>query len=143
MSNIDNILDKVAEFVKVAVVETRCLRDELQAKSSTNELLTRQLAKDAQEKAEYSRMLKQAADTLYETDFLTDESEKREFRKKAEKDPAYLANVLMKICKSADVALIGSPARVASSGNYGKYDPNDPVARRAFGLDSSSVLDDD
>ncbi len=134
-------LSKVASFTRVAL-------DEISEKQAqVNDLEGQVLSfirKDAilkraelTKQAQLVLLLKEAADALYESDHITDESERKEFLKKAE-DPTFLAKTLIKICKAADVSLIGSPARVAVT----KTADYDPVAERAFGSRRRSIIDD-
>lgn len=126
------LLEKVAQFCKLAVSETRQLKSELQLSKSINETLTEQLSKEAADTQNFRLAIREAADALYDTDFLTDESERYEFMKKAQTDPTYLANVLKRVCKSAEVTLIGRPAGMENKIDTRRIQ-NDPVYRRAFG----------
>jgi phage-related protein len=109
-------LHKIEEFVKVALSEI----SELQNKLS-------------------SLQVKQAAEAMYNSDFINDEDEKAMFVKKAKEDSKYLAQVVERVCNAADVAYMGKVATVKSS-----IQSDDPVMRRAFGNGGSySLLDAD
>lgn len=128
-------LSKIAEFTTLAISEIGTLR-----KSSEEKIHSLELEKQAHEdwKDTYEISLIKAAKSLYESDFITDESERKNFIKKAKEDPTYLAKVIEKVCNAADVSLIGKPARVAARSKEAEYDP---VMARAFGLNSSTVTD--
>lgn len=133
-------LQKFANFAKVSVSTLDRLEDKI---ASLEDSLLGYRKKEAQEDLKRIRLeatLEKAAKALYDADFITDASEKRKFLKLAKEDPAYLANIIEKICNAADVALIGSPARVASKPKKAEYDP---VAARAFGWDNSNSLLDE
>jgi hypothetical protein len=134
-------LQKVASFVKVAIDETEGQRLALFQFQKKEAALKQKQTEEEKAKDEslkqYSRSLDKAADALYKTDFITDEFERREFVKRAQQNPSYLASVVEKLCKAADVALIGSPARVAVKR---AEDEIDPVRARAFGLSTSSSV---
>ena len=143
--DVDLLLQKVASFVKVAIDETEEQRFTLFQFQKKEAALKQKLAEEEKAKEEnsrqYFRSLDKAAEALYKTDFITDEFERREFVKRAQQNPGYLASVIEKLCKAADVALIGSPARVAVKRSE---DEIDPVRARAFGLsNSSSVIFDE
>lgn len=129
-----NLLQKTAEFTKVALREI----GELKTKVASFEL--EKQAKDEK----FARSLNKAAEALYSSDFLTDDSEKQDFVKRATEDPAFMAGVIEKVCNAADVAQMGSPGSTTNN-KTGSYDlVNDPVAIRAFGWGPSSnnILDD-
>lgn len=122
----------MASFVKLAIDETDRLNDhviELKKKEAADEI----------DKARYELALKKAADALYDTDFLTDEYEKKTFLRKAAEDPVYVVRFLEKVCEAADIAPIGKPARVASKPKEAEYDP---VMARAFGWKSNAIIDE-
>lgn len=131
-------LEKIAEFTNIALGEIQDL--ELELHEARKKVAAEQFML-SDKKAKFSVALEKAANALYDTDFLTDDVEKKRFFKMAKEDPSYLANMLEKVCKAADVSLIGIPARVASKTN--KSAEYDPVAARAFGYGSSSSLLDD
>lgn len=142
---IDLLLQKVASFVKVAIDETEEQRFALYQFQKKEAALRQKLAEEelavVENSRNYLRSLDKAADALYKTDFITDEFERKEFMKRAQQNPSYLASVVEKLCKAADVALIGSPARVAVRR---AEDEVDPVRARAFGLSNSqSVIFDE
>lgn len=135
-NDLNLFLRKVAQFVKLAV-------DELDARKEQVVELRKTAAYEARRQEDYLQSLRKAASALYDADFITDEVERKRFLKKAEQDPSYLSSVIVKVCNAADVALIGSPARVAVRQKQGEE--YDPVKARAFGLDytgASSTLDD-
>lgn len=126
-------LDKIEEFVKVALSQI----SELQQKLSS--IQTKQAADSAEEDRELDSVLKKAAEAMYNSDFINDEDEKRAFVKKAKEDSMYLARVVERVCNAADVAYMGKVATVKSS-----IQTDDPVMRRAFGNGGSySLLDAD
>lgn len=126
-------LYKMAEFANVAINEIDQLEESLLE-------FRKQAAADQLVESKYAVSLEKAAKALYDTDFLTDDIEKRRFLKEAKADPSYLAKVLIKVCEAADVAQIGYPARVAKVKAAEIED--DPVMRRAFGTGSSNFLED-
>ena len=134
---INLFLQKVGDFVKLAI-------SELDNRQSQVLGLRKTAAVVAQKQEGYQFSLRKAAAALYDADFLTDEVERKQFLKKASEDPSYLSSVIVKVCNAADVALIGSTARVAVRQKQGEE--FDPVKARAFGLDYSSnpanILDD-
>ncbi len=125
-------LQKMAEFANVAINEIEHLED------AVLEYRKKEAAEDIRD-GRYNLVLEKAAKSLYDTDFITDEFEKRKFLKQAKEDPSYLAKVLIKVCEAADVALIGKPARVARSKTA---DIDDPVMKKAFGLSNPNFLED-
>ena len=133
---LDSLLTKVAQFIKLAnshIYDLEYQRVEQKKK----------IASELAKYDNYRQSLRKAAQALYDSDFITDELERRKFLKRAEADPAYLSSVLEKVCKAADVALIGSPARVATVVKKGEE--YDPVRARAFGYDvnhPASFLED-
>ena len=130
-------LQKVAEFVKLAIDELDTRHERILEMSKTAQLQSRK-------QEGYHTSLQKAAAALYDADFLTDEVERKRFLKRASEDPSYLSSVIVKVCNAADVTLIGSPARVAVRQKQGEE--FDPVKARAFGYDysghASSALDD-
>ena len=131
-NNITNLLPKVATFIKMAIDETERLEDNILE-------LRKQAAADALNKERYEYALRKVADALYDTDFLTDEHEKRAFLRKAAEDPVYVVRFLEKVCEAADIAPIGKPARVASKPKEAEYDP---VMAKAFGWRANSLIDE-
>lgn len=127
-----NILQQIAEFVKLALDNSKDLQHQVYE-------LRKHAAVEELDKAKYKDALKKAADALYDTDFLTDEQEKRTFLKKAAEDPIYVVRFLEKVCEAADVAQIGRPARVAARHKEAEYDP---VMARAFGYAHRDIVDD-
>lgn len=129
---------KVAQFVKLATNELQQRQEQLVEMRKT-------AAAEALRQENYEYSLHKAAKALYEADFITDEVERKRFLRKAAEDPSYLSSVIVKVCNAADVALIGSPARVAVKQKQGEE--FDPVKARAFGADytggfSGTTLDD-
>ena len=120
-------LQKVAEFTRQALDGL----DDLDTKSRRLER-----EKRAQEQVKYAQevrfetALRKAANALYDSDFITDELDRKEFLKRAKADPVFLAEVLGKVCRAADVSSIGAPSnsRIKKS-----IDETDPVMVRAFG----------
>ena len=128
----NTLFEKVAQFTKVAVNSMKSLESDI---ADRNE----KIAEYDQKFEEYQTVLKKVAKVLYDTDFITDEDERRSFLKKANDNPAYLANILIKTCNAADVSFLGKASKVKVS----SYD-NDPIAARAFGWGSNtSLIDDD
>ena len=123
-----NILHLTEQFVKLAIDKTQSLEEQLL-----------NLRKKAAAESLNEFALHKVADALYDTDFLTDDYEKRTFLKKASEDPVYVVRFLEKVCNAADVASIGSPARVAAKPKEAEYDP---VMARAFGWRANSIVDD-
>ncbi len=125
-------LNQVELFVKVAMDEISALRAEL------SELEEKKAEETEERLEEIEHSLKKAATALYDSDFISDEYDKRKFVKKAKEDPMYLATVIEKICQAADVSTFGSVANVKTAG-----DNTDPVMRKAFGYDSNYNLLDE
>jgi len=119
---------KVAQFVKIATNELQQRQEQLVEMRKT-------AAAEVAKQENYESSLTKAARALYDADFLTDEVERKRFLRKAAEDPSYLSSVIVKVCNAADVALIGSPARVAVKQKQGEE--FDPVKARAFGADYS------
>ena len=131
--NIDNnLLIEVSQFIKLAIDKTTYLEE------AVLELRKKEAAESLNQER-YEMALRKVADALYDTDFLTDEYEKRAFLKKATEDPIYVARFLEKVCQAADIASIGKPARVAAQPKEAAYDP---VMARAFGWRTQNVIDD-
>lgn len=132
-ANNKKFLQQVALFTKLAVDRIEQLSDETLS-------YRRKEAAEKIAELRYEESIIKAANSLYNSDFLTDERERRQFIKRAKEDPIYLANMLEKVCNAADVALVGKPARVASKMKEAKFDP---VMARAFGYQSAnSILDE-
>ena len=129
----DKFLQSVTSFVKLAIDQTEQLQDDVLT-------LKKQAAVEEINKEKYRVALTKAADALYDSDFLTDEHEKRTFLRKAAEDPVYVVRLLEKVCEAADVAQIGKPARVAARPKEAEYDP---VMAKAFGYNSNSSIIDD
>ena len=132
--NNSNFLTQVAQFVKLAIDTNAELEERvfLQKKEAA--------IKDL-DKEKYRVALNKAADALYDSDFLTDEQEKRMFLRKAAEDPVYVVRTLEKVCEAADVAQIGKPARVAARPK--EAEEYDPVYAAAFGYNSNKGIIDD
>jgi hypothetical protein len=132
MSLDNNILHLTEQFVKLAIDTQDSLEQQILD-------LRKKAAAESLDRERYEFALRKAADALYDTDFLTDEYEKRTFLKKAAEDPIYVVRLLEKVCEAADVAPIGKPARVAAKPKEAEYDP---VMARAFGWRANSIVDD-
>ena len=139
-------LNKVASFVKVAIVEIENLQDAkaeaVRKRAAVLDEANRKEAQEVAQKEQFRQSLKLAADALYEADFITDDNERKRFLKKAENDPSYLSSVIEKVCNASSASLIGYPARVAvhkvKQGDY-----YDPVRVKAFGYDGTNDLLED
>ena len=129
----NNFLTKVAEYVRLSIDSNLLLQEKLYQQQK--EAAVKDLNKE-----KYLFAIQKAADALYDTDFLTDEHEKRMFLRKAAEDPVYVVRTLEKVCEAADVAQIGKPARVAARPKEAEYDP---VMAAAFGYDSAKGIIDD
>lgn len=134
-------LQKVSEFINIAVNESEALTDKTAALEAK---LLEYRKKEAAQQITNDRLemaLRKAAEALYDADFITDEIERRNFMKKAKEDPSYLARTLEKVCNAADIALIGKPARVANRQH--KEAEYDPVMEKAFGSSRMvSIIDE-
>jgi hypothetical protein len=124
-------LHKIETFVKVALSEI----SDLQSQVTT---LTKQAEEKAQQDNELDIALKKAAEAMYHSDFINDEEEKLAFVKKAKEDAKYLASVVEKVCRAADVSYMGKSSSVKSLNST-----DDPVMRRAFGYSGSYSLIED
>ena len=127
-ADLNLFLRKVAQFIKVATNELDQRREQLVEMKKT-------AAAENTRHERYQYSLEKAAMALYDADFITDDMERKRFLRKAAEDPSYLSSVIVKVCNAADVALIGSPARVAVKQKQGEE--IDPVKARAFGADYS------
>jgi hypothetical protein len=127
------LLEKVAGFIKLAINQT----GELEA---DNLALRKKLACEAIDQEKYELALHKTADALYDSDFITDETEKKTFLRKAAEDPVYVVRFLEKVCEQADVAQMGKPARIKA---VDKEASLDPVMMRAFGYHSAAGLVDE
>ena len=128
----NDLLQKVEQFTKTAMEEISSLEAKVKAQQE-------QLSKKAEAKEKFQTELKKAAKALFKSDFLNDEDELHTFMKRAEADPAYLAGVLVKVCRASDVVSFGSvsKARMVKPAEY------DPVVAKAFGWNSeNSIIDD-
>lgn len=125
-ADLNLFLSKVAQFVKLAIDQLDTRQEEIveMRKTAAAEVFRREA---------FQTSLEKAARALYNADFITDDLERKRFLKKATDDPSYLSSVIVKVCNAADVALIGSPARVAVRQKQGEE--FDPVKARAFGAD--------
>jgi hypothetical protein len=121
---------KVAQYVEV-------VSDRLDVQAQTLAGLQKEAHLREIREVAYRQALKKAAQVLYETDFFSEEAERRKFLKEAAADPNVVVATLIKVCHAADVALIGTPARVALKNKQGEE--FDPVKAKAFGLDPSSL----
>jgi len=137
-ADLNLFLSKVAQFVKVAIAQLDTRQEQLLEMKKT-------AAAEAFRREAYTSSLEKAAHALYDADFITDETERKKFLRKAAEDPSYLSSVIVKVCNAADVALVGTTARVAVRQKQGEE--FDPVKARAFGADytgsfSGATLDD-
>jgi hypothetical protein len=123
----------IERFVKIALDEI----SELQTQLSS--IQQKQAAAEIEKQEELNASLKEAAQALYDSDFISDEYEKKKFMKRAAEDPCYLSSVIKKICQAADVSSFGSVAQVKTAGDNG----DDPVMRKAFGYDVNYNLLDE
>ena len=127
------LLTQVANFIKVAVNTN----EELE--STVLELRKKQAA-EALDQDRYEMALRKAADVLYDSDFLTDEREKRTFIRKAAEDPTYIVRMLENVCQASDISQLGKVAKVSARPKEVAYDP---VMARAFpGLYGNSFTED-
>jgi hypothetical protein len=129
----NKFLQAASEFIKMALDINEDLKDKLMTK-------TKEAAVEELNKEKYRIALQKAADALYDSDFLTDEHEKRTFLRKAAEDPIYVVRTLEKVCEAADVAQIGRPARISARPKEAEYDP---VMDAAFGINSTRNIIDD
>jgi hypothetical protein len=127
-----NFLQKVGEFTNIALDEIGDLKTQVRQQRVKEAAIQQNAEKRAQA---LEKALMKAAQALYESDFITDDTERKEFLKSAKENPVFIANMLEKVCKAADVSLIGIPARVAIRKKTAEFDP---VMARAFGLDNTS-----
>jgi 5-hydroxyisourate hydrolase-like protein (transthyretin family) len=125
-ADLNLFFSKVAQFVKVAIAQLETRQEQLVEMKKT-------AAAEAFRRETYQTSLEKAARALYDADFITDDMERKKFLRKAAEDPSYLSSVIVKVCNAADVALIGSTARVAVRQKQGEE--YDPVKARAFGSD--------
>ena len=126
----ENMLQQVVEFTKAAIDTIEGLEAQQVAAQ-----LKEAAAKETKDR--YTAALDKVAEALSENGQL--EVTKQEFFKRAQADPVYLVHMLERICKAAEVASIGKPARVATQGS-GQYDP---VMAKAFGYGSQTSLIDE
>lgn len=139
LTNEPRFLSKIASFTKIALDEIAELEQELsiiRKKEASAKYTT------LEKNAKYASTLEKAAEALYDTDFLTDDVERVKFLKLAKENPTYLAETLIKVCHAADVSLLGTPAR-ASIKMSSQFADDDPVAAKAFGYRSSSLIFDE
>jgi hypothetical protein len=123
----------VEDFVKVALEEIDNL------KTSLTQLKYKEAELAEKEERELHEALKLAAQALYDSDFISDEYDKKKFVKKAKEDVKYLSTVIQKICQASDVSTFGEVASVKTAGD----NSDDPVMRKAFGYDVNYNLLDD
>lgn len=121
----ESLLNKFASFTSLALQEIHALRQEIadgKIKQAEEEVKATQFV--------YS--VKQAANALYDSDldFIDELFDKKEFVKKAQADPSYLAKVVTKLCNTATTTSLGST--VAASLNK-RAAFHDPVYAEAFG----------
>ena len=130
----NNFLAQVSQFIKLAIDNTEAMQEKLYMQQ-------KQAAIHDLDKEKYRVALQKTADALYDADFLTDETEKRMFLKKAAEDPIYIMRTLEKVCDAKDVAQIGKPARISVK-TKNADDTFDPVYFAAFGSQAHGLLDD-
>jgi len=123
----------IEDFVKVALSEIDRLKKDLELQKNKEASLREE------ENRNFCNSLKSAAQALYDSDFITDEYDKKKFVKKAQEDPKYLATVIQKICQASDVSGFGEVASVKTAGD----NSDDPVMRKAFGYDVNYNLLDE
>lgn len=123
----------IEDFVKVALSEIENLKKDLELQKNKEASLQEKETRD------FHSSLKAAAQALYDSDFITDEYDKKKFVKKAKEDPKYLSTVIQKICQASDVAAFGEVASVKTAGDTA----DDPVMRKAFGYDVNYNLLDE
>lgn len=142
------LLQKVASFINISNKERKEAKQKVASLQIQNNKLQNQVnllkkqstqlskisAEQLHKKQIFDKSIVKAAQALYEADFIIDEFEKKEFLKLAGEDPKILADWLVKVCKAADVSLIGIPARIAAK-QHTKEADYDPVMARAFGYD--------
>ena len=132
----DLFLSKIAQYINITLNETKALKAQLREQNQKT-------ASFNERRENYVADLKRAADILYDTDFITDEFERKSFLKQATENPSYLVKVLERVCTSNDASFLG---KVASVKTHKDTTFNDPVMRRAFGrygeFQSTSILDD-
>ena len=116
------LLSQVAAFIKVAVDTNEELEGTLLE-------LRKKQAAEALDQDRYELALKKAADVLYDSDFLTDEREKRTFIRKAAEDPSYVVRMLENVCQASDISQLGKVAKVSARPKEAAFDP---VMARAF-----------
>jgi len=127
------LLQKLASYIKISLETIRDLEDELDTMTSIK-TASEKMAEDKLDKT-----LRKVAKSLQDSDFINTEEEIESFLKQAKENPTeYLATLVQKVCKSADVSQIGHTARVAARPKQADFDP---VMARAFGHDRSSLLD--
>jgi hypothetical protein len=129
-------LQKFAEFTKVVLSELKSLRGQLQDKMS------KEAAYDEQQEVYNSTVVK-IANALYESDFdFVIDGDRKKFIKNASRNPNLISEAFTKVCKAADVTLLGKPANNVKSNKTANF--LDPVYLHAFGnRGSSSVFETD
>ena len=127
------ILEKIAEFSDLAISEISSLQHKISK-------LEKAAQAQEEQKELFEDFVKKAADALYESDFLTDRHERKDFIKKASEDPSCLARTIEKLCAYKDVTGLGKTSSVRSC----KPEEADPIMIRAFGYSGSNnnLLDD-
>lgn len=123
----NNLLQKTAQFVNLALSEIKRMQKEALLQQATQK----------QQTAAYNSSLKKAASALYKNDFLFGQDEQIDFVKRAQSNPEYLATVIEQICKASDASVLGGPVKVSStlkSHELSEDDPlrKDPIYKRAF-----------
>ena len=132
----NNFLNQVTQFIKLALDNSDELQEELFE-------YKKQAAAEELNKEKYRLALQKAADALYDTDFITDDVEKRTFLRKAAEDPIYVVRTLEKVAEQADVAQIGRPAKLKARSKEAEMEENDPVYQAAFGVAYNSGIIDE
>ena len=115
------LLNKMAEYITLNNIE----RNELSEKMAS---VLEKEAQLIQEIETFKVSITKIADVLFQEDFLTGDTEKDRFVKRAQEDKDYLASFVKRVCKSASVSVMGSPARVAVKN---ASESTDPIMRRA------------
>lgn len=135
--------NKLGSYIKIASHKVSQLDEKVSNLEDTILIYRKKQASDELKQIQAESSLQKAALALYNADHITDESEKRKFLKLAKENPAYLADILVKVCNASDVATLGKTARASSKSRSpnGEYDP---VHAKAFGYSQgqSSILDD-
>lgn len=117
-------LSKIASFISISGSTISDLQVKLDSR----------LQKEAQDRRQNTELLKQAAEALYDADFLLDQYEKRDFIKESQDNPYHLAKILKRVCNAKDVATMGYATDI---GIEKKAHVNDPIYNKVFGRGNS------